>query len=66
MIKKIIGEYGWSGTSVVGKDGSHEFWLLVQHQDKDVELQLECLKLLEEKVIDLNKFPFYFFKHTDY
>ena len=32
-IKAIIREHGWPGRSLVGDDGAHTAWLLVQHAD---------------------------------
>lgn len=50
VIRKTIDEFGWPGLSLVGEDGSNAFWLLVQHQDRDIALQVKCLNLLEEAV----------------
>jgi hypothetical protein len=50
IIKKTIETFGWPGLSLIGKDGSSAFWLLVQHQDRDIALQVKCLNLLEEAV----------------
>ncbi len=50
LIRETIQQYGWPGISLVGKEGSNAFWLLVQHQDRDLELQMECLRLLDEAV----------------
>jgi len=36
LIKEVICRYGWPSFSLVGEDGSDAFWLLVQHQDRDV------------------------------
>lgn len=49
-LKVIIEEHGWPGHSLVGKDGSHAAWLLVQHADHDREFQRRCLKLLKTAV----------------
>lgn len=49
-LKVIIEEYGWPGHSLVGTDGAHASWLLVQHADHDREFQRRCLKLLEAAV----------------
>jgi hypothetical protein len=49
-MKEIIDKHGWPGHSLVGKDGAHAAWLLVQHADKDREFQKRCLQLLERAV----------------
>lgn len=47
-IRHVIAAIGWPGKSLVGDDGSHAAWLLVQHMPKD--LQEQCLPLLEQAV----------------
>ncbi len=42
-IKEIIGEHGYPTHKLLGKQGMKDFWLLVQHQDEDLELQQSCL-----------------------
>ncbi|CDR34848.1 DUF6624 domain-containing protein [Criblamydia sequanensis] len=49
-LKTIINQYGWPGVSLVGLEGASAFWILVQHQDQDVDFQKECLELLKEAV----------------
>ncbi len=49
-LKKIIEKHGWPGKSLVGEDGAHAAWLLVQHADRDREFQKRCLTLLEGAV----------------
>ncbi len=49
-LKKIISTYGWPGIHLVGVKGAMGIWLLVQHQDHDVEFQKRCLALLKEAV----------------
>lgn len=44
----IIAEHGWPGKSLVGTDGAHAAWLLVQHCSRT--FQEECLPLLEKAV----------------
>lgn len=48
-LRKIIEDYGWPGYSLVGAEGSHAFWLLVQHTP-DHSFQNRCLELLEQAV----------------
>lgn len=49
-LKEIIQVHGWPGFTLVGEDGANAFWLLVQHQDRDVEFQKSCLALMEKAV----------------
>lgn len=49
-LHEIIATYGWPGKKLVGKDGAHDAWLLVQHADKDLELQKQCLALMQPMV----------------
>lgn len=46
-LKTIINQYGWPGVSLVGLDGASAIWLLVQHQDQNVDFQKQCLDLLK-------------------
>jgi hypothetical protein len=46
-LKSIIQERGWPGRSMVGDDGAHAAWLLVQHADHDRDFQKLCLKLMK-------------------
>jgi hypothetical protein len=47
-MKAIVSRHGWPGQSLVGKDGAHAAWLLVQHADSTFMAQ--CLPLLERAV----------------
>ena len=49
-MKEIIENKGWPGKSLVGGDGAHAAWLLVQHADRDRAFQKRCLTLLERAV----------------
>jgi hypothetical protein len=51
-LKEIIDEFGWPGKSLVGRDGAHAAWLMVQHADQDVPFQKRCLTLLVKAVKD--------------
>jgi len=42
----VIEKHGWPAISLVGKDGSHAAWLLVQHADADPKFQRTCLDLM--------------------
>jgi len=48
----IIKKYGWPSFNLVGKRSSKAFWLIVQHADKDVKFQAECLILLKRAAKD--------------
>lgn len=47
-VKEIIREYGWPSYSLVGKDGCHAAWLIVQHAILEPELQKYALDLLKQ------------------
>ncbi len=47
-MKAIIVEHGWPGRSLVGEDGAHAAWLLVQHAEPTFMAQ--CLPLMEHAV----------------
>jgi hypothetical protein len=49
-LKEIIAKIGWPGKSLVGEEGAHNAWLLVQHADRERAFQKECLPLLEKAV----------------
>ncbi|MDR3402020.1 MAG: hypothetical protein P4L99_05930 [Chthoniobacter sp.] len=43
---EIIEKYGWPTKTLVGRDGSHAAWLLVQHADDNTKFQRKCLDLM--------------------
>lgn len=43
-IHRIIDQYGYPTSCMVGKKALEDFWLLVQHQDDDLDLQKNCLE----------------------
>ena len=47
-LAEIIRERGWPGKPLVGADGAHAAWLLVQHADADREFQERCLKQMKK------------------
>jgi hypothetical protein len=49
-IRQLVQRYGWPGKALVGTDGAHAAWLLVQHADHDRPFQKRCLGLLKEAV----------------
>jgi hypothetical protein len=46
-LKEIMKKHGWPGRSLVGKDGAHAAWLVVQFADRDLAFQKRCLKLMK-------------------
>ena len=51
FVQRVLENFGWPFISMVGKESSHNFWLLVQHLDKDIALQKKALELLKKAVI---------------
>jgi hypothetical protein len=51
-LDEIFKIYGYPGYDLVGKDGSRDFWLMVQHSDHDPEFQK---KLLEKMKMEVDK-----------
>ncbi len=49
-MKTVIEKHGWPGHALVGRDGAHAAWLLVQHADLDPAFQKHCLELIEKAV----------------
>ena len=49
-VKALVEARGWPGRKLVGEKGSGAAFLLVQHADRDRELQKRCLPLLEKAV----------------
>lgn len=41
-----IEQHGWLGKKLVGADGAHNAWLLVQHADHNLKFQKKCLDLM--------------------
>ena len=46
-LKEIVAEVGWPTPAIVGSDGAHAAWLLVQHADLDKPFQVRALELME-------------------
>jgi hypothetical protein len=46
-LRHVVEKHGWPTFTMVGKDGAHAAWLLVQHADKDRKFQRECLDLMK-------------------
>ena len=49
-MRLVLARYGWPGRRLVGDEGSHGAWLLLQHSDRDTALQRTALQLLENAV----------------
>jgi hypothetical protein len=49
-IKEIIGQQGWPGISLVGKEAAEAAWLIVQHAVLDTVFMESCLALLRKAV----------------
>jgi hypothetical protein len=50
-LRQIIAVHGWPGRTLVGVDGAHAAWLIVQHADADRKFQKECLALMESAAL---------------
>ena len=48
--KEILDKYGFVGYDIVGKQGSFNFWLIVQHSDHNPEFQNEVLEKMKVEV----------------
>jgi hypothetical protein len=46
----IVREHGWPGRALVGEDGMHAAWLVLQHAIGQPEVQRGCLPLMREAV----------------
>jgi hypothetical protein len=46
-LKEIVDEHGWPGRSLVGKDGAHAAWLVVQHAVADLDFMRRCRDLMK-------------------
>jgi hypothetical protein len=49
-LKAVVAERGWPGSSLVGADGAHAMWLMVQHATEDLAFMRQCLDLLAAAV----------------
>ncbi len=46
-LREIVDQFGWPGKSLVGVDGAHAAWLLLQHADHDPDFQKKGLDLMK-------------------
>lgn len=53
-LQKILSDYGYPGFDLVGKQGSRDFWLLVQHLDKWPDFQQNVLDAMKKQVLKKN------------
>lgn len=49
-VKRILDKYGFPGYDLLGKEGSGNYFVLVQHSDFDVAFQQRALKLMKKQV----------------
>lgn len=61
----VFDKYGFPGYDLVGKAGSNNFWLMVQHCDKNVGFQKEVLKKMKAELPKRNADPKNFAYLTD-
>lgn len=48
-MKEIVAQIGWPTVSKVGKQSSSNAWLLVQHADRNIDFQEQCLTLMKQE-----------------
>ncbi|AXY72973.1 hypothetical protein D3H65_02875 [Paraflavitalea soli] len=57
IMENIFNRYGFPGYDLVGKDGSHHYWLMVQHCDKWPAFQEKVLTAMKKQVDKKNASP---------
>lgn len=57
ILENIFDRYGCPGYDLVGKDGAHHFWLMVQHCDKWPAFQEKVLNAMKKQVDKKNADP---------
>jgi tetratricopeptide (TPR) repeat protein len=57
VLKKLFKEYGFLGFEEVGKQGSNNFWLMMQHCDTDPKFQEEVLADMKKHIERKNASP---------
>ncbi|HEY7327442.1 MAG TPA: DUF6624 domain-containing protein [Gemmataceae bacterium] len=50
ILEAMIAEHGWPGKHLVGEDGGHAAWFILQHSIERPDLQRRCLPLLRAAV----------------
>ncbi len=53
-LRGIVDEHGWPGKSLVGEDGAHAAWLIVQHATQDFPFMKRCLRLMEQAASEVS------------
>lgn len=53
-LQKILSDHGYPGFDLVGKQGSRDFWLLVQHLDQWPDFQQKVLDAMKKQVLKKN------------
>ncbi len=53
-LQKILSDQGYPGFDLVGKQGSRDFWLLVQHLDQWPDFQQKVLDGMKKQVLKKN------------
>ena len=48
-MREIVAQIGWPTISKIGEQSSSHAWLLVQHADRNVEFQEQCLALMKQE-----------------
>lgn len=56
-IESLFNKYGYLGINELGKKGSNDFWLFIQHCDKFPEFQKRVLKSMKKEVKKGNANP---------
>jgi uncharacterized protein DUF6624 len=51
-LKEIVAAHGWPRRSIVGADGSHAAWRIVQHAIGDPDFQRSCVAPIEKAIAD--------------
>ena len=46
-LRKLIGQHGWPGEDIAGKDGAEAAWLIVQHSVGEPHFQREALRMMQ-------------------
>ena len=49
-VKQILNQYGFPGYTMVGKNSSHNFWIMAQFYEKDLALQNIAVTLMKKEV----------------
>ena len=56
-IENLLNKYGYLGVNELGKSGTNDFWLFVQHSDKFPDFQKRVLKSMKKAVKKGNANP---------